>query len=103
MTTTTRTIFVCKACKKAGRPGFVRAVETDSLGYTLDKHGVRLPLAQQGGWETIARCPTCNRLNNGSPVKGRVTAHECNAKCMASTSGICECSCGGKNHGGSYL
>ncbi len=28
--------------------------------------------------------------------------HECNEKCMSSTGTVCECSCGGKNHGGSY-
>lgn len=35
-------------------------------------------------------------------VRGIVTAHECNDKCMSSTSFKCECSCGGANHGGSH-
>lgn len=33
------------------------------------------------------------------PLQGRVTDHECNARCMASKGHVCECSCGGANHG----
>ena len=33
-------------------------------------------------------------------VQGRRTDAPCNAKCMASTRHVCECSCGGANHGG---
>lgn len=36
-------------------------------------------------------------------VKGTYSAtHKCNAKCLASKSGVCECSCGGHNHGASW-
>ena len=32
--------------------------------------------------------------------KSNPSKHVCNAKCMnASSHGVCECSCGGKNHG----
>ena len=48
-------------------------------------------------------CPSCNRERKGAAVKGTVTDHKCNAKCLASTSGVCECSCGGANHGKSHL
>jgi hypothetical protein len=27
---------------------------------------------------------------------------ECNGKCMSAIGNVCECQCGGKNHGGSY-
>lgn len=36
-------------------------------------------------------------------VKGTVTEHVCNAKCMASKGHVCECACGGRNHGGAYV
>ena len=49
------------------------------------------------------KCPTCGSDRRGAEVKGRVTEHKCNAKCLASKSGVCECSCGGKNHGKNYL
>ncbi len=49
------------------------------------------------------RCPSCGGFEKVATVnKTRVTKHECNGKCMASTSGVCECSCGGKNHGMAY-
>jgi hypothetical protein len=31
--------------------------------------------------------------------KSNPSLHVCNAKCMNATGRICECSCGGKNHG----
>lgn len=51
------------------------------------------------------RCPECNcSLPNGTRVKGVYNEkHACNAKCMSSTSGVCSCSCGGKNHGAGHL
>lgn len=47
-------------------------------------------------------CRGCGQTNPVKGVKGKVTAHECGSRCMASTSGVCECSCGGRNHGASY-
>jgi hypothetical protein len=49
------------------------------------------------------KCRKCNRGRHAKPVNGKFSAkHVCNAKCLASKSGICECSCGGKNHGASW-
>jgi hypothetical protein len=48
-------------------------------------------------------CWTCRRPLKAEPMRGVFSEkHKCNAKCMASTGPACECSCGGKNHGGSY-
>ena len=73
----------------------------------------------------ILRCPGCKahrRLEPGTPVarfwqgkpdlrcdcgrsmaakllRARTTDKGCNARCMASKGHVCECSCGGKNHG----
>ena len=35
-------------------------------------------------------------------ILGRVTEHKCGSRCRSSTSGVCECACGGKNHGSAY-
>ena len=46
---------------------------------------------------------SCGRRMRIYEVRGKFSAkHVCNAKCLASKSGICECSCGGKNHGASW-
>jgi hypothetical protein len=72
----------------------------------------------------IGRCPACRaharveagttvEMWNGKPavrcacgvtmtaklLKGVVTDHECDARCMSSKGHVCECSCGGANHG----
>ena len=43
---------------------------------------------------------SCGKLCSGIEIKGREGHQPCNAKCMGSTSGVCECQCAGKNHGG---
>jgi hypothetical protein len=48
-------------------------------------------------------CWGCGRALKFARIAGKYSpTHECNAKCLASKGPQCECSCGGKNHGGSY-
>ena len=43
---------------------------------------------------------TCGASMSAKPLDGRVSeAHKCGARCLASKGHVCECSCGGKNHG----
>lgn len=51
------------------------------------------------------RCPKCRvNLPKSNRVNGTLNeSHKCNAKCQSSKSGVCSCSCGGKNHGIAYL
>lgn len=35
-------------------------------------------------------------------IKGTTNATKCNRRCEDSTSNICNCSCGGRNHGATY-
>lgn len=45
----------------------------------------------------------CDRLLSYRPVKGTRNAEiVCNAKCTGSKGWVCECSCGGKNHGAGH-
>lgn len=45
----------------------------------------------------------CGRRVELQPVRGKLNpSHVCNAKCTGSRGHVCECSCGGKNHGGSF-
>lgn len=49
------------------------------------------------------RCWTCGaRFRFVAVTTVRRTAHVCDARCEASKGPTCECSCGGKNHGGAY-
>lgn len=56
---------------------------------TVDKSG-------RGGENGQNYLPVTRRIE----YKARPSLHECNAKCMnGSHRGVCECRCGGKNHG----
>jgi hypothetical protein len=51
------------------------------------------------------RCPECGeRMPKVDVIDGRSSDdRECNARCMgATTGGVCECRCGGSNHGGRW-
>lgn len=51
----------------------------------------------------VCACRGCAKLMYVFPVHGKFSAkHECNAKCLSSHGFICECSCGGKNHGAGH-
>lgn len=47
------------------------------------------------------RCPAGHAVE-AKKILGRVTDHECGAKCLASKGPACECACGGANHGKSW-
>lgn len=51
----------------------------------------------------ILRVCECGLTQAGVAVEGKLsTVKQCDARCMGSTSGKCECSCEGMNHGGSH-
>ncbi len=99
---TYRKIYVCKRCRKAGRPGAVRAYDYVCRQYQSlcrnDETGKPVWIEQD------YNCPGCGRDAIAKTVEGRFSeTHLCNAKCTGATGPSCDCSCGGKNHGGSYL
>lgn len=52
-------------------------------------------------WQTSHVC-SCGKEVHLRPVAGRVSPdHKCGAKCLNSKGHVCECSCGGANHGAS--
>lgn len=53
--------------------------------------------------ELAMRCRACDKANKAVAVRGKyVPSIACNAKCLSSKSAVCECSCGGKNHGAGW-
>lgn len=75
-------VLRCRSCKA------YRRLDEGTLAPVTTAGGVTSPAIMCCGYEMTAK-----------PLKGRVTEHVCNAKCRASTGHVCECSCGGKNHG----
>ena len=93
----------CKGCVRIDAPESRRVKAYLGYGRTETRVFRRIPggLEVQGYDRFHAPC-LCGRSVEFKMVRGVVTAHKCNAKCLASTSGVCECSCGGKNHGASH-
>lgn len=86
-TATARLQYVDKfGCAKYGEPRVTRLVDGVSRDVSHD-----------------CKCPGCGRDRKNARVTGVRTEHKCDARCMASKSGVCECSCGGKNHGSAHL
>jgi hypothetical protein len=51
----------------------------------------------------LVNCRSCGAPRWADRVLGKVSVkHVCGSKCMSSTGFVCECSCGGKNHGAGY-
>ena len=92
-------------CRKCGRKGSVAAVRVNTLAagrlvesanlnawrWVWDNRGQSRPL--------VAFCSRCTEPVAAAPMVTKVTKHKCGARCTSSTGHVCECSCGGENHG----
>jgi hypothetical protein len=101
-----RMIYTCrnKACKKSWAFDYPHR-HTFSMGYGRKggySYRVIGDRRVQMGFDST--CPDCHREHaRGNAVKGYTTAHVCDARCTNATGPNCECSCGGKNHGQSFI
>jgi hypothetical protein len=78
----------------------IKAAIYDYLG---NKDGAEF-WAAANSWSPFKKCVACGCGFKMVQVIGKVSAdHKCGAKCLASKGPSCTCSCGGKNHGNSYL
>lgn len=97
---TTRYIAKCSNCNAytSTLTSNVNRADADMGAMFVDEEG------ESGVYGQFAiRCRCCGKARRATAVRGKFSAkHECNAKCLSSHSGVCECSCGGKNHGASY-
>lgn len=109
-------IYNCKHCKIGKRveypignskTGFFR-LATNGVGpqvpacVYIQAIGGGKPTVYAGDTEN-GLCSQCGRMMSYAPLKGRTNPeHKCDARCMASRGPLCECSCGGANHGKSW-
>lgn len=92
---TTATMIV--RCKCDGAAGAARVEHN----YTANPIGTAFFEAARG-FSVWFRCWTCRAPFKAVEIRGRRTAHECDARCLAGKGATCECACGGKNHGASF-
>lgn len=110
----------CKVCRKGFRvSGALRGYAgQDARGFTKLVYQVdgAMGLAHCGSWwdGVAVDCPVCAAAGKKSPigqpvrlvikpVLGTFKAEKvCDGRCMGATGHVCECSCGGHNHGASH-
>lgn len=55
------------------------------------------------GEEVVLACTYCGQPRKAKPIEGTYSEHrECNDACMFARGPVCDCSCGGANHGGGF-
>lgn len=97
-------------CGGCGAKFSFLAVRMNPLAHTVVAvDGREFPIQQGWGYRANELPQAACRLSHDCPksrvaimmaVVGRFVADKkCNAKCLGSTGHLCECSCGGKNHG----
>lgn len=116
-TTTRMKRFVgsCKKCKTGAALDVQETVTTTTgtyrtpQGFEMVRTTYRYAYNQAGygsyseSLKIVSTVAGCGHKVALKRVQGVVTDHVCNAKCMSSTGPVCECSCGGKNHGAGHL
>lgn len=98
-----RQISVCRKCKSAHS---IEVTITTERTYRSDRIGEvarRRSVALLDGSVAPAGRECCDRSWDYRSVDGRVNEKiKCNARCTHSKGFVCECSCGGKNHGAGH-
>lgn len=91
---------IIRRCQRKGcNHTWARDYEPESMT-RLTEAGTRISSSHITEW----RCPKCEGSRvEGSQVRGQHSSHVCDARCMCATGPLCECSCGGKNHGKMWL
>jgi len=115
MTTTTERFSVtnafihkCSTCKGARRVEWTHS--WDQRGSERCAHqwtAEAVTKVQHVGFEfgrskaPIIRC-TCGGTMGGKFIVASISEHKCDARCMNSRGHVCDCSCGGANHGKAF-
>lgn len=102
-TSTIRQNVKCKCGVKRSRlvvQTVKRTYRSDMIGIVGRPQIVRM--LENGTREAAEKC-ACGRELHFRDVKGTIVADKpCNAKCIGSIGHVCECQCGGKNHGAGF-
>lgn len=97
-------IYNCKHCKRGKRVEYNAGWEGNARvkrgPLRLDANGRRVFPGASNQGEADNRCDHCYRAMSWHYLRAFAnTSTPCNDKCITSRTHICNCSCGGKNHG----
>lgn len=94
-----------KPCRACGRPASVLAevVRLGAAPWLAAREVETSRLLTYDNGTVLARCSGCARVRVLHPVRGTMRDDiPCNAKCVGAFGPSCDCSCGGRNHGGAH-
>lgn len=98
ITTTVKPLYqiaVCAGCKQRHHHEAVQRI----IRTTSERFGVRSSNREEFfGLATNEKCK-CGRPLRWRTITGRKNSTPCSAKCTNSKGFVCDCSCGGANHG----
>jgi hypothetical protein len=90
----------CKGCKKK-HTALLTRIDNVATGYAWRSSLGAILTTTKDGYKPSLPCD-CGRIVQFLLVQGTYVAEKkCNAKCLAACGQVCECSCGGRNHGAS--
>lgn len=110
-------LYNCKRCKVGRRVDYNAGRDSNgyrSWPYRIDERGSRqFPsayiMASGGGKPTgyggdpLGLCPACGKpMTYGAVIGIHNDSVPCDTRCTGARGHICECSCGGKNHGSQW-
>ncbi len=95
---TKRVIFRCKT-RGCGKVRTFDYAEYQGKFYRLQPWDDGFNIASP---ESDLRCPCRSKNVAASDIVGTVTRKHCDERCEGAVSAVCNCSCGGKNHGIAY-
>ncbi len=98
----------CGACKQVSRKDYTE-IRLSQIGHGI--YGRKIPIygrAIANNGFVPARfdfgCPRCNAPSwNSKKIEGLVTGTRCDARCEGAKGHMCECACGGENHGKGFI
>jgi hypothetical protein len=105
--TTTGWMHKCPTCKAARRVDWTHSWlqrRFDRYNHKWNADGViALGVEAEFGRTKapIIRC-TCGGTMGGKRIVSTMSEHKCDARCTHSRGHVCECSCGGENHGKAF-
>lgn len=102
-TSTTREIATCKRCKQTRSRLLTTTSERTYRSDMFAEVNRRVIAQTTDDGSRVHQVDCCGQWLNWQPVKGHYVAErKCDARCVNSKGHVCECSCGGKNHGAGY-
>lgn len=96
-------IYNCKRCKQGKRVDYpIR--DPQVKGAPVRYHRIEgVQRVYPGRGDLDSACPNCGKDMEWNWLSAHtVPEHKCDARCTSARGHVCNCSCGGKNHGSGW-